>query len=89
MFLQQRHFSYETKEATDFAVKDQDLLSPHLPGSGNYSFTSADLGFQRQHLSEKRLLSRTESRASTRALRACSLRLKSCSRAHTCYDKML
>jgi len=31
MFLQQRNFSYETKEATDFAVKDQDLLTPHLP----------------------------------------------------------
>ena len=31
MFLQQRYFSYETKEATDFTVKDQDLLTPHLP----------------------------------------------------------
>ena len=35
MFFQKRHFSYETKEATDFAVKDQDLFATHLPQKEN------------------------------------------------------
>ena len=30
MFFQERYLCYETKEATDFAVKDQDLLASYL-----------------------------------------------------------
>ncbi len=89
MFLQQRYFSYETKEATDFAVKDQDLLTPHLPQQSQLQLHMGDLGIDRQHLGGNNCRP-----APNRELRQEPFGLAPCvsnsySRAHACYHNML